>query len=159
MQEVQQVYALLRQKKKIVITTHQKPDGDAMGAALGLYHFLNKLGHAVAVISPTNWASFLNWMPGCNTVIDYEAEKEEAEKIICDADLDYLGRSDFYSTGEGLFKEFLRQGIVQDETSWNLLQVNFLERHHYFTQTCQRKREAIKQQHLEELRKKTAVNS
>jgi bifunctional oligoribonuclease and PAP phosphatase NrnA len=87
MQEVQQVYALLRQKKKIVITTHQKPDGDAMGAALGLYHFLDKLGHAVTIISPTNWASFLNWMPGCNLVIDYEARKEEAEKIICEADI------------------------------------------------------------------------
>ena len=54
MQEVQQVYALLKQAKKIIITTHQKPDGDAMGAALGLYHFLHKLGHEVKVISPTN---------------------------------------------------------------------------------------------------------
>jgi len=81
MQEVQQVYALLKQAKKIIITTHQKPDGDAMGAALGLYHFLHKLGHEVKVISPTNWASFLNWMPGCDLVLDYEAKKEEAEKL------------------------------------------------------------------------------
>jgi phosphoesterase RecJ-like protein len=64
-----------------------KPDGDAMGAALGLYHFLHKLGHEVKVISPTNWASFLNWMPGCDLVLDYEAKKEEAEKIICAADV------------------------------------------------------------------------
>jgi phosphoesterase RecJ-like protein len=87
MQEVQQVYALLKQAKKIIITTHQKPDGDAMGAALGLYHFLHKLGHEVKVISPTNWASFLDWMPGCDLVLDYEAKKEEAEKIICAADV------------------------------------------------------------------------
>jgi len=87
MQEVQQVYALLKQAKKIIITTHQKPDGDAMGAALGLYHFLHKLGHEVKVISPTNWASFLNWMPGCDLVLDYEAKKEEAEKIICAANI------------------------------------------------------------------------
>ena len=87
MQEVQQVYALLKQAKKIIITTHQKPDGDAMGAALGLYHFLHKLGHEVKVISPTNWASFLDWMPGCDLVLDYEAKKEEAEKIICAADI------------------------------------------------------------------------
>jgi len=87
MQEVQQVYALLKQTKKIVITTHQKPDGDAMGAALGLYHFLDKLGHDVKVISPTNWASFLNWMPDCNLVLDYEAKKDEAEKIICDTEI------------------------------------------------------------------------
>jgi len=87
MQEVQQVYAQLKQAKKIIITTHQKPDGDAMGAALGLYHFLQKLGHTVTVISPTNWAVFLNWMPGCNMVVDYEARKEEAEKIIWETDI------------------------------------------------------------------------
>ena len=87
MQEVQQVHALLRQAKKIVITTHQKPDGDAMGAALGLYHFLCKLEHIVTVISPTNWARFLEWMPGCNMVMDYEAQKEEAEKIIRNTDI------------------------------------------------------------------------
>lgn len=87
MQEVQQVYTLLKQAKKIVITTHQKPDGDAMGAALGLYHFLQNFGHDATVISPTNWATFLNWMPGCNTVMDFEAKKEEAEKIINAADI------------------------------------------------------------------------
>src|SRR6266487_3855146 len=87
MQEVQQVHALLRQAKKIVITTHQKPDGDAMGAALGLYHFLCKLEQIVTVISPTNWARFLEWMPGCNMVMDYEAQKEEAEKIIRNTDI------------------------------------------------------------------------
>ena len=87
MQEVQQVYALLKQPKKIVITTHQKPDGDAMGAALGLYHFLHNLEHDVKVISPTNWAAFLNWMPGCDRVIDYEARREEAEKIVCETDI------------------------------------------------------------------------
>ena len=64
MQEVEKVYPFLEEAKKIVITTHQKPDGDAMGAALGLYHFLKQLNHDVTVISPTNWARFLNWMPG-----------------------------------------------------------------------------------------------
>ena len=58
MQEVQHIYPLLESRKKITIITHQKPDGDAMGAALGLYHFLVAGGHQVQVISPTNWASF-----------------------------------------------------------------------------------------------------
>ena len=65
---------------------HQKPDGDAMGSALGLYHFLFQFGHQVTVISPTNWASFLNWMPGINLVMDYERMTENANKIIIDAD-------------------------------------------------------------------------
>ena len=65
---------------------HQKPDGDAMGSALGLYHFLKNLGHNVFVISPTNWASFLNWMPGCKLVLDYERETAKADSLITDAD-------------------------------------------------------------------------
>ena len=65
---------------------HQKPDGDAMGSALGLYHFLFQLGHDVTVISPTNWASFLNWMPGCSHVVDYDKFTVNANKLIGDAD-------------------------------------------------------------------------
>lgn len=65
---------------------HQKPDGDAMGSSLGLYHFLIQLGHTVSVISPTNWASFLNWMPACNQVIDFEKNKEKSAALVNDAD-------------------------------------------------------------------------
>jgi uncharacterized protein len=79
------------------------------------------------------------------------------EMILCDADLDYLGRTDFYTIGDGLYREFLHQGVVSDETDWNQLQVGFLERHHYFTRTSRQKRENFKQQHLGEIRKKLAV--
>lgn len=65
---------------------HQKPDPDAMGSTLGLYHFLKKFGHEVKVISPTNWADFLNWMPGCADVLDYEASKMASEALIAQAD-------------------------------------------------------------------------
>ena len=78
---------------------HQKPDGDAMGSALGLYHFLFQFGHDVTVISPTNWAAFLNWMPGCSLVVDYDKFNANANKLIEEADwifcLDFntLGRT------------------------------------------------------------------
>jgi phosphoesterase RecJ-like protein len=71
MQSIEQFYPFLNQPFKAVITSHQKPDGDAMGSSLGLYHFLKLLGHEVTVISPTNWASFLDWMPGTEEVIDF----------------------------------------------------------------------------------------
>ncbi len=61
---------------------HQKPDADAMGSSLGLAHFLKQFGHSVTVISPTNWAAFLNWMPGCKTVLDYEAPNDKANNAI-----------------------------------------------------------------------------
>jgi phosphoesterase RecJ-like protein len=57
-----------------------------MGSTLGLYHFLKQLGHEVTVISPTNWAQFLDWMPGVDQVIDFEANKNVASQIVADAD-------------------------------------------------------------------------
>ncbi|MCX6288866.1 MAG: DHH family phosphoesterase [Bacteroidetes bacterium] len=86
MQAIEQFYPMLNQPFKAVITAHQKPDGDAMGSTLGLYHFLKQLGHEVTVISPTNWAQFLDWMPGVDQVIDFEANKNEASQIVADAD-------------------------------------------------------------------------
>ena len=99
MQSLNQIFPLLSQPHKVVITTHQKPDGDAMGSSLGLYNFLLQFGHTVTVISPTNWASFLNWMPGTKNVLDYERQTEEADKAIAAAewifclDFNTLGRT------------------------------------------------------------------
>ncbi|MEO6456473.1 MAG: DHH family phosphoesterase, partial [Ginsengibacter sp.] len=78
MKPVSELFSLLPQQKNTVITFHQKPDADAMGSALGLYHFLMQLGYTVSVISPTNWAGFLSWMPGCKKVLDYEMQTAKA---------------------------------------------------------------------------------
>ncbi|HOZ76964.1 MAG TPA: bifunctional oligoribonuclease/PAP phosphatase NrnA [Ferruginibacter sp.] len=86
MQAINQLYPMLTTPKKVVVTMHQKPDGDAMGSTLGLYHFLIQLGHTVTVISPTNWADFLTWMPGIKTVLDFERQTAAAEKLIDEAD-------------------------------------------------------------------------
>lgn len=72
----------LRESKKIVITTHHKPDGDAMGSSLGLYHFLCSLGHEVHVITPTDYPYFLHWMPGHPEVIDFLQEPDKAAILV-----------------------------------------------------------------------------
>lgn len=86
MQQIEVIYPLLREQRRVVITTHQKPDGDAMGSSLGLCNFLAQLGHEVKVISPTNWADFLSWMPGAKNVLDYERQTAEANSLIDSAD-------------------------------------------------------------------------
>ena len=86
MKAITEIYPLLKDPKKIVITTHQKPDPDAMGSSLALYHFLLQFGHEVTVISPTNWASWLNWMEGSANVIDFELNREKSAEIIKSAD-------------------------------------------------------------------------
>jgi predicted metal-dependent HD superfamily phosphohydrolase len=74
------------------------------------------------------------------------------EQIICDADLDYLGRDDFFSIGNNLMKEMNLNGSIKDETEWNTLQEKFLESHHYFTQTAKEMRGKRKFEHLEKIR-------
>ena len=87
MKPISDLFTLLTEPKKVVITFHQKPDADAMGSGLGLYNFLIQFGHKVSVISPTNWPAFLNWMPGSKNVIDFEMQTDKAKGILKEAEL------------------------------------------------------------------------
>jgi bifunctional oligoribonuclease and PAP phosphatase NrnA len=82
MSPIEEIYPLLSQPKRVVVIMHQKPDADAMGSSLGLAHFLRKLGHQPTVISPTNWADWLKWMPGAANVIDFEFSPEKANAAL-----------------------------------------------------------------------------
>ena len=85
MKPISEIFPLLSEPKKIAITFHQKPDADAMGSGLGLYNFLIQFGHSVTVISPTNWAGFLSWMPGAKKVLDFEMQNEKALNALKEA--------------------------------------------------------------------------
>lgn len=74
-------------KPNIVITTHHKPDADALGSSLGLYHFLREIGLSPVVVSPTDYGDFLKWMPGENSVVNYEADMKKGAELVAKADL------------------------------------------------------------------------
>ena len=76
------------------------------------------------------------------------------EEIICDADLDYLGRDDFFTIGDKLFAELVMYGILDNEQEWNKLQVRFLEKHHYFTQSAKKLRKDKKAENLQIVKSK-----
>lgn len=77
------------------------------------------------------------------------------EKIICDADLDYLGRADFIPVSNTLYKELHEQKLIGDINEWNRLQIKFLTNHQYFTDTANRLREVNKQTQIERLKQIT----
>lgn len=79
MNHVQEIKDLLSSPKRIAITTHQRPDGDAMGSSLGLFHYLTALGHKVKIVSPTPYAEYLAWMPGAKDIIVGPEDKDLAE--------------------------------------------------------------------------------
>ena len=84
---VEQLNELLSLPKKVVITMHIRPDGDAMGSSLGWGRFLSLLGHQVTVISPTDIDFYLMWLAGAEEILTFPKNKETAEKAIKDAEL------------------------------------------------------------------------
>ena len=74
------------------------------------------------------------------------------ERIICDVDLDYLGRNDFYEISDLLYKELLERSTFFDRTQWNNIQIEFLEKHTYHTEFARRKRQGLKEQRIAELK-------
>jgi uncharacterized protein len=78
------------------------------------------------------------------------------ERIICDADLDYLGRNDFHKISNTLFEEMKIYNNLHDEKEWNKIQKKFLENHQYYTEYGKKNREHKKQQYLQEINKLVA---
>jgi predicted metal-dependent HD superfamily phosphohydrolase len=83
-----------------------------------------------------------------------QSPNNKLEEILADADLDYLGRDDFFKIGDKLFDELTMFGIVNSERDWNLLQEKFLESHHFFTKTAINNRNQKKQENLEIIKSK-----
>ncbi len=81
-----------------------------------------------------------------------QSPQNKLEQILCDADLDYLGRNDFFEIGGTLFQELKAYNVLQTEEAWNRLQLTFLEAHNFFTLTSKKKRETKKTEHLEKIR-------
>jgi len=81
-----------------------------------------------------------------------QSATQKLEQIICDADLDYLGRKDFFMISHRLKHEWdihqIKSITLKD---WYKLQVSFLKNHEYFTQSAQQTRSALKQENLRQI--------
>lgn len=100
---------LLENPKQILITTHHKPDADALGSSLGLAGYLKKKGHQVTVVTPSDYPDFLNWMAGNEDVIIYSAANDGlVQKLISQADVIFC--LDFSTLGRiNEMGEYIRQ--------------------------------------------------
>lgn len=83
--------------------------------------------------------------------------KNKLEQIICDADLDYLGREDFSSISQDLFNEMLACGELSDQRKWDEIQVVFLDKHQFHTIYNQERRNQQKQHHLLEIQNRITL--
>lgn len=86
-ESILQMKELLASPRKIVITTHQNPDGDAMGSSLALFRAMRALGHDALVITPNAFDHFLAWLPDADTCLDGKKFPTEAAQHFKDADI------------------------------------------------------------------------
>jgi len=86
-ESIQQIRTLLGQPRKICITTHHRPDGDAMGSALALYNYLKIKHHDVKVVVPSNYPDFLDWLPGNAEVANFDKNPAECIKLMEEAEM------------------------------------------------------------------------
>ena len=84
---IPELKGLLSKPRRVAITMHQKPDGDAIGSSLGLYHFLKGEGHRVEVVAPTDYPDNLKWMPGADQVLIGPTDPDRAKWIFDGADV------------------------------------------------------------------------
>lgn len=82
------------------------------------------------------------------------------EQIICDADLDYLGRADFIPVSGNLYRELRERGAIEDDIDkWNMMQIKFIEGHQYFTNSAKQMRDVNKNNQLEAIRRLVEKNN
>jgi len=81
--------------------------------------------------------------------------KNQLEKMMCDADLDYLGRDDFYPIAETLRQELSEFGKFKgSDSDWYEMNIKFLKAHKYFTEAAKKRRKPMKEQRIKELQEK-----
>jgi class 3 adenylate cyclase/predicted metal-dependent HD superfamily phosphohydrolase len=80
--------------------------------------------------------------------------KNKLEEIMCDADLDYLGREDFHEIADKLRRELKEHGKIQSDRQWDEIQVVFLKNHKYFTKTAIKTRKKKKKENLKEVQER-----
>lgn len=92
---LKEITRLLETPRKILITTHTNPDGDAIGSSLAMFGYLQKKGHEVLVMIPDPDPAFLFWMPNHSSILVYRDQQELCQTAISNAEvifsLDYNG--------------------------------------------------------------------
>ncbi|MCM1369790.1 MAG: bifunctional oligoribonuclease/PAP phosphatase NrnA [Candidatus Amulumruptor caecigallinarius] len=84
---VREFISLVENRHKIILTCHMRPDGDAIGSCLGLYHLLTALGNEVHVVIPDRLPRSLMFLPGVNDVVVNSQYDPYCVRLVGEADL------------------------------------------------------------------------
>ena len=111
-EEINKVIDLLKTTNRIVILTHHRPDGDAIGSQLALYHYLLQKNQQTAMIVPSGLPDFLQWMPAANQIINFENNSGLAQQKISNAEIIFCLDFNWLSRLENL-ENFVRRSAAK----------------------------------------------
>ena len=77
----------LEQHNNFILTCHLSPDGDAVGATLGMKHLLEAMGKTVHIIAPDMVPRSLLFLPGAKDIIAYSKYTELANRLVGNAQM------------------------------------------------------------------------
>lgn len=80
--ELNNLFSLISEYQRFVIIPHVNPDGDAMGSALAMSHYLQRKGKKTTVIAPNKFPSFYSWMPGAGSIVIFEEDVKRAASLL-----------------------------------------------------------------------------
>lgn len=123
---------------------HEEVSADIAGQYLPSFGFID------AEIEKVKQMIITTKLPQSATTIE--------EQILCDADLDYLGRDDFFIIGQKLRLEWELTGNKVNLCDWYIIQMEFLRKHSYFTKSARKLRDQRKQENLEEIEQLCTFN-
>jgi uncharacterized protein len=123
--------------------TKQQKDHEAVGAEIAAY-VLPRFGYTPAQIDVITGMIMATKLP--------QSPQTLLEKILADADLDVLGREDFFSRNRALREELEAFGHVVTDETWYSHQLKLLQTHRYFTAPARAMRGPGKRQHIRALK-------
>jgi phosphoesterase RecJ-like protein len=124
-----QIHSILTSGKKIVITTHKSPDGDALGSSLALQHILQKKQCQVNIVVPNDFPDFLSWLPQSNQIINGEKQINEAQKAIAESEIIFCLDYNALSRIEGI------ENWVRESKAFKIM-IDHHQRPEDFTDFC-----------------------
>jgi bifunctional oligoribonuclease and PAP phosphatase NrnA len=127
---------LFQDQKKIVITTHHRPDGDAIGSSLGLYNYLLQKKHEVSVVVPSDYPAFLKWMPGNDVIVNYETDPVQANRLVSEADIIFCLDFNRISRIDKMEKPVRESGAVKILIDHHLDPENAFDHSYSFPDSC-----------------------
>ena len=85
--ECNNLRSLIDNADSIVLCCHTNPDGDALGAMLGLAEVLRTMGKDPLMVAPDQFPDYLQWLPFCDQVVRYDKRKDYVDTVLKIADL------------------------------------------------------------------------